>query len=222
MSGTLLKEELLQLDNKRRSIMRDIEEAMTFLNSTPVGLRGSLVDSEGFPRDDCDLYAVRRARHTVNCGHNDLKSIEATIHEKLSQLHEECRGEAEEQMQRDKMKKKSEDDQRRRDELKQVMSSKEPFVRVVDVATGSPAEEGGLICGHLIVQYGDVDAEKVLEGGFGEMARVTSSYEGQMLRVWVRSPSDDDCGGARELFIVPQRWRGEGLLGCTFEPMKLN
>lgn len=56
--------------------MNEITSAMSYLNSTPVGLNEPLVDSEGFPRDDLDLYAISGARHTVACVQNDLRAIE--------------------------------------------------------------------------------------------------------------------------------------------------
>lgn len=33
-----------------------------------VGMHGRLVDSEGYPRADIDVYAVRTARHRIICG----------------------------------------------------------------------------------------------------------------------------------------------------------
>ncbi|KAG8343437.1 GRASP55 65 PDZ like domain [Trypanosoma vivax] len=219
MSLVSLQEELMQLHAQREDIFKTIKEAMSFLETTPVGLRGSLVDEEGFPRDDCDLYAVRRARHTVNCAQNDLKAIEATMFEKLEQLHMAKRETTtmeevvNESKQRDMLAEKKRAIQR-------CMSAKKPFVRVVSVREGSPAAEAGLTAGHCIVQYGEVDAEVVRSQGLGEMARVTSSHEGKTLQVWVRS-HDDSVSEAMELFIVPQRWAGEGLLGCMFEPIAL-
>ena len=32
-----------------------------------VGMSGSLVDSEGFPRSDIDIYAIRTARNRIIC-----------------------------------------------------------------------------------------------------------------------------------------------------------
>lgn len=33
-----------------------------------VGMHGRLVDGEGYPRADIDVYAVRTARHRIICG----------------------------------------------------------------------------------------------------------------------------------------------------------
>lgn len=32
-----------------------------------VGMEGRLIDNDGFPRDDIDIYAVRRARNKIIC-----------------------------------------------------------------------------------------------------------------------------------------------------------
>ncbi|KAF5217088.1 hypothetical protein ECC02_010064 [Trypanosoma cruzi] len=215
------REELLRLDEERAAVMRQIEEAMAFLNTTPVGLDGPLVDGEGFPRNDCDLYAVRRARQAVICGRNDLKALENSMHEKLALLHEENQEEATKQMERDneaRRKGKSEAVQReQRRRLVREMSKKSPFVRVLTTSANSPGAQAGLTAGDLIVQYGEIDATTVTAKGFGEMARVTASHEGKMISVWVKRKGEAE-DEAVEILLVPTRWAGSGLIGCEFEP----
>jgi len=54
------------------------------LSSLGVGMDKPLVDSEGFPRADIDVYQVRDARHKVACLRNDaadlLNQIESSLH----------------------------------------------------------------------------------------------------------------------------------------------
>ncbi len=38
-------------------------------------MKGALVDREGFPRGDVDIYVVRTARQKVLCLQNDHKSL---------------------------------------------------------------------------------------------------------------------------------------------------
>ncbi len=38
-------------------------------------MRESLVDDDGYPRNDIDVYQVRHARHQINTLQNDLKSL---------------------------------------------------------------------------------------------------------------------------------------------------
>ena len=84
-----------------------------------VGMDGSLIDAEGFPRSDIDLYAVRTARNRVICKlfffsflfsffffrilahhgshlcqlglRNDHKIVMAAVEKKLHDIHAEAR-----------------------------------------------------------------------------------------------------------------------------------
>ncbi|RNE99929.1 26S proteasome non-ATPase regulatory subunit 9 [Trypanosoma rangeli] len=223
ISTSSLREELQRLDGQRAELMRQVVEAMEFLGTTPVGLTAPLVDADGFPRDDCDLYAVRRARQVVNRGRNDIKAIETSMHEKLAVLHEESQEKAKQQMERDdEARRKGKADtveHERRMCLVHEMFKKPPFVRVVMTAAGSPGGLAGLTAGDLVVQYGEVDAAAVAARGFGEMARVTANHEDKMLSVWVKRRSGEGVAeDLVELFLVPKSWAGDGLIGCEFEP----
>lgn len=47
----------------------------------------SLVDSQGFPRNDIDVYQIREARHKIIYLQNDLKEIMAAIERGLHEIH---------------------------------------------------------------------------------------------------------------------------------------
>lgn len=46
-------------------------------------MRESLVDADGYPRNDVDVYQVRHARHQINTLQNDLKSLMKEIEKGL-------------------------------------------------------------------------------------------------------------------------------------------
>lgn len=54
-----------------------------------VGMSGPLVDAEGFPRNDIDVYQVRLARQTIICLQNDHKELMNQIQTLLNQYHSE-------------------------------------------------------------------------------------------------------------------------------------
>lgn len=58
------------------------------------GVAGPLVDDEGFPRGDIDLYAVRQARNKYACAQTDHQEVMRKIEEAmpLSNLNGICRG----------------------------------------------------------------------------------------------------------------------------------
>lgn len=48
-----------------------------------------LVDADGFPRNDIDVYQVRHARHEIYCSQNDLKDLMQAIAVGLEDYHAE-------------------------------------------------------------------------------------------------------------------------------------
>lgn len=66
MQGT--REYLLELDKKRLAMEKQIFDLTDFLNSNGMpGVTGSLIDREGFPIPNVDLFAVRTARNKLIC-----------------------------------------------------------------------------------------------------------------------------------------------------------
>ena len=63
------------------------------LSSIGVGMDKPLVDSEGFPRSDIDVYQVREARNKVACLRNDAADILSQIERSLHDIHAKARGE---------------------------------------------------------------------------------------------------------------------------------
>lgn len=47
----------------------------------------SLVDEEGFPRNDIDVYQVRHARQQIICLQNDLKALMKEIEKGIEEVH---------------------------------------------------------------------------------------------------------------------------------------
>lgn len=55
---------LIQEKDRIESIIRDQN---LILEANNVGMQDSLVDADGFPRNDIDVYKVRHARHQIIC-----------------------------------------------------------------------------------------------------------------------------------------------------------
>lgn len=53
------------------------------------GLRGPLVDEEGFPRADIDVHAVRQARHRLACLQTDYREAQRRLEQLLLRVHAE-------------------------------------------------------------------------------------------------------------------------------------
>nr|XP_020658394.1 26S proteasome non-ATPase regulatory subunit 9 isoform X2 [Pogona vitticeps] len=112
-----------------------------------VGMNEPLVDVEGYPRADVDLYQVRTARHNIVCLQNDHKALMRQVEEALHQLHA-----------RDKEKRERDEAEARAEAQGQSQPLPLPFARVNAVTPGSPASLSGLQVGDEIVEFGSVNA----------------------------------------------------------------
>ncbi|KAH7639717.1 26S proteasome non-ATPase regulatory subunit 9 [Dermatophagoides farinae] len=79
-----VRNQALELNRKRNQLENEIKEFMAILQSQGVGLTESLVDSEGFPRNDIDINLVRTARNRIICLQNDLRALMRQIEDSLS------------------------------------------------------------------------------------------------------------------------------------------
>lgn len=221
-----LKERLTQANQQRHALEKTIADAVALLNATPVGLHGPLVDEEGFPRGDVDLYAVREARHTLATATNDLHDVEDLLYQLLGDLHEATAESAKQQMELDdaihaQRRREVEALQRKQEQLA-AMRQKRPFLVVENVGEGSPASNAGLRVGDAVIVIGSMDAAAFSARQLPGLAKEVSENEGLIVPVWVlRSlgSSNKEHHEVLELPLVPQRWRGEGLIGCKLAPV---
>ncbi|KPJ00727.1 26S proteasome non-ATPase regulatory subunit 9 [Papilio xuthus] len=86
------RERVMKLIEEKDRIEREIQEQSDILATNNVGMHDSLVDSDGYPRNDIDVYKVRHTRHQIICLQNDHKAIMKRIEEGLYEVHSEFRG----------------------------------------------------------------------------------------------------------------------------------
>lgn len=241
-----LHAELKSLQEEKEAATSKLSANMEYLNTTPVGLEGPLIDANGYPRNDCDLYAVRAARHAVNCSRNDLMRLQETMMRKLNCLHSATREKGMAQMERDKEvlarhHREAEERRRLESEMRRVIKLA-PLATVSDVKAGSPAFEGGLRAGQQILEYGAVNILTITSSGSGDGGRpgeavlravmevtAAAAREATGISIWVRNrgpvnassaASSGEGGEVTQLFVVPMTWAGQGLLGCGFDVCK--
>ena len=172
------------------------------------GLKDSLVDAEGFPRADIDVYAVRNKRHRLSVINTDHKVVMKQIEAELRNLHSQ--------------------------ELPASISSQTfskalevlpapvisemkltPIAIIDEIIPSSPAEEATLQNGDLLLAFGAVTSALGTDAmnRFPELVRQSV---GQPIKLKVvRGPNAQDI---LELEITPRVWGGRGLLGCHFSP----
>lgn len=192
-------EDVRLLIKRKEDIEEQIKAYYDMLQTAGVGMDAPLVDMEGFPRADVDLYKVRTARHNISCLQNDHKAIMVEIEEALHKLHATARV-------------KHEKDETKMEVTEPTVSLPAPFALVDAVTQGSPAFLAGLRVGDEIIEFGSINTQNFRN--LRDVASVVQHSEGKSLRVGViRS------GQEVHLNLTPKQWSGRGLLGCNLVPL---
>ncbi|XP_061585212.1 26S proteasome non-ATPase regulatory subunit 9 isoform X1 [Cololabis saira] len=201
-NSELTMEHVQNLIKKKDEIEEQIKAYYDVLEDQGVGVEGPLVDDEGFPRDDVNLYQIRAARHNISCLQNDHKAIMVEIEEALHDLHA-----------REKAKRDEDQAEAQQEAMEQQVTLPPPFARVEAVTEGSPASRAGLKVGDEMIEFGSVHT-----GNFQNLqniASVVQHSEGKPLRVSVLRADQKVT-----MSLIPQRWSGRGLLGCNILPVQ--
>ncbi|XP_062999866.1 26S proteasome non-ATPase regulatory subunit 9 [Elgaria multicarinata webbii] len=167
-----------------------------------VGMNEPLVDVEGYPRADVDVYQVRTARHNIICLQNDHKALMQEVEQALHQLHA-----------RDKEKREKDEAEARAEACDRSQALPQPFARVNAVSPGSPASFSGLQVDDEIAEFGSVNTRNFQS--LQNIATVVQHSEGKPLSVTVIRR-----GEKLHLGLTPKRWSGKGLLGCNILPLQ--
>ncbi|CAE7343672.1 PSMD9, partial [Symbiodinium sp. KB8] len=81
-------EEFRKLDQEKNRLEAEIKTLYDYLTEDGMpGVSGPLVDEEGFPRGDIDLYAVRQARNKYVCAQTDHTEVMKKIEQAIAALH---------------------------------------------------------------------------------------------------------------------------------------
>ncbi|XP_053618270.1 26S proteasome non-ATPase regulatory subunit 9 [Plodia interpunctella] len=216
------RDRVMRLMEDKDRIEREIAECNAVLETNNVGMSDPLVDAEGFPRGDIDVYRVRHARHRIICLQNDHKEIMKRIERGLAEVHSNLIGANGEGP-----------------SVPQPMvngnghvthipvnishlsighqngdSNDRPFATVGPVHDGSPADVAGLTTDDEILQFGSIN-----HTNFSDMTQINdlvSHSVGQRIHVKVRRQEH-----VLTLTVVPRPWQQPGLLGCQIRRIML-
>ena len=187
------------------------------------GLKGSLVDEEGFPIPGVDLYAVRADRGRYAVLRNDHEAITAELALALARVTKQAgAGHAVTRLpdgRREDARPRASAPPSRALSPEGEKNSPQPFAVVDDVAAGSPAHTAGFAVGDQVLQFGDV-ARRGDEGGGAEtLARVAAAAASAAAAGAAAAVSVRRRGALAQLECFPRAWEGRGLLGCHMRPV---
>lgn len=208
-AGAVTVSDVQELIRRKEEIEAQIKAHYDILESQKgVGMNEPLVDCEGYPRSDVDLYQVRTARHNIVCLQNDHKAVMKQVEDALHQLHA-----------RDKEKQARDVAEAHEEAMScsqgqsECLAAPQAFAKVNSISPGSPAGLAGLQVDDEIVEFGSVNAQNFQS--LQNIGSVVQHSEGKPLNVTVTRR-----GEKHQLRLVPTRWAGKGLLGCNIIPLQ--
>lgn len=195
------QEEFDRLSAQKLEIENELEELNKILESEGgVGMKGSLVDAEDFPRADIDIYKVRQTRQRINVLQNDyvkiIDQIEKALPDKLNTnghtASNHSNGSAAASYPTD-------------DRLR-------TFIKVTNIAPNSPSDQAGFKNNDEIVQFGPFTT-----GSLTEIAEHVKQRVNKIILVKVLRLNETNMSKASLILkLEPKQWDGVGLLGCKF------
>ncbi|XP_026669193.1 26S proteasome non-ATPase regulatory subunit 9 [Ceratina calcarata] len=195
------KDYVLQLMKDKDKIEADLKALAEVLETNHVGMDDPLVDSEGYPRSDIDVYQIRHTRHKIICLKNDYKGLMNKIEEGLHKVHALSGNQAESSI------------PSTTNDI-QDMVQLDPFLRVNLVSPNSPAEIAGIKVDDLILEFGSIDCRNFKS--LKDIGTLVQNSRYKTVNVKIKRGSDIIA-----LTLIPRPWIGNGLLGCNVIPLEM-
>ncbi|CAK1543379.1 unnamed protein product [Leptosia nina] len=202
------RDRVIKLMQEKDRIESEIRDQTAILETNNVGMHDQLVDSEGYPRNDIDVYKVRHARHRIICLQNDHKELMKAIERGLYEVHSNYVGtNGESSMPRSVPMPSFTNGFNNGAEIRNGDDSCKTFAIVGFVQEGSPADIAGLCENDEIIQFGSVNSNNFTD--ITQVHQIVSHSVGQRIQVKVRR---DEL--VQSITVVPRPWAQPGLLGC--------
>lgn len=231
MVGTNVKAETWALMDKRSEIEAEMNVIVSRLcQPGGPGLQGNLLDPQGFPRADIDIFQVRGDRHRLSVLRNDHTSITKQIEKNIEVLHSAHVGvtlpqkrtaEGEEVAHMRPSAATRAESSYGTSSMPTAHTSHSiagadspnglPFAVFDELQEGSPAALDGIMVGDQLIKFGSVEGGDDLLMRLGREGRMN---EGNAVPVIVLRR-----GVQVQLIVTPRQWSGPGLLGCHIQPL---
>ncbi|KAJ7366891.1 hypothetical protein DFH08DRAFT_835794 [Mycena albidolilacea] len=155
-------------------------------------MNSPLIDAEGFPRADIDIYAVRNARQRIIELRNDLAAVMNNLSLALQSVYDPALAPP---------------------DPPQSITESKPFAKVDGVSPGSPAAEAGLQREDLVVKFGSLTQQSFSSSSLKPLVDVVAAHENRSIPLKVLRSEQFVF-----LSLTPKVWGGRGLLGCHIVP----
>jgi len=197
------REQVKSLMARKDALESQLETQSSILRGNSCTMNTPLVDADGFPRDDIDIYAVRGARVRIIELRNDLEAVMNDIGKALEAVYDVNLTTA-----------ASSSEASGSSTAEETAVASKPFARVDGVAPNSPAAEAGLQREDLVVKFGQLTFQSFSAASLQPLADVVAAHENRSIPIKVLR-SDQ----AVFLSLTPRKgWGGRGMLGCHIIP----
>ena len=169
-------------------------------NELPAGIKTSLIDKEGFPRGDIDLFNVKAKRQRLAVINTDHKALMSQIERVLHMAHYEMPDV-------DEMRSTLRATVVQAEKVREFSVSSTAFAIIDEILDTSPAKEAGLMNGDELLAFGKVTAQT--SDALNAVPSVVRDAVNKRIPLIIRRGEN-----IISVTITPKSWGGRGLLGC--------
>ncbi|KAG8903895.1 putative 26S proteasome regulatory subunit [Tulasnella sp. 403] len=171
------RQHAMNLVAKKDALEKELAEQEAILRTNNSNMNTPLVDREGFPRADIDVYTVRHARVRIIELNNDIRDVMDQIALALQAVHSasESGGGTPEAGPTDSAT--GIPSLGPTGNIAHADRDLRPFARVDGVAPASPANEAGLLRDDLLLQFGTLTWDSFHAGSLQPLAAFVASRE---------------------------------------------
>ncbi|OBZ71324.1 putative 26S proteasome non-ATPase regulatory subunit 9 [Grifola frondosa] len=191
-------EHVRTLMTRKDAIEAEMDAQLSILTANSSTMDTPLLDPEGFPRADIDVWAVRVARVRIIELRNDLKALMDSIMEALQIVYDPAAVPPPEPAQAEAPS----------------TDRSQPFAKVSGVAPQSPAAAAGLRRDDLVVAFGHLTKSSFESSSLQPLVEFVTTQENRIVVVEVLRAEET----VRLEFTPRSGWGGRGLLGCHIVP----
>lgn len=205
--------------------IRELHQEHARLTGDPSPEKVRLIDEDGFPRADIDIYTVREVRNKLAMAQTDHIGLMKQIEQGLFSYHSQLSAEgavsssgsaASTAAGVPAQEAKSGGEESAEDRTSSAAAPElpvEPFTKIRDVLPGSPADRAGLKDGDEVLRFGSVtiDNARTEEDRNRALTLTVQSSIDEPITVWVQR-----TGEIVSCVLTPRKWEGAGVVGCRF------
>lgn len=187
----------------------------------PAGIKDSLIDTEGFPRGDIDIYNVRSKRQRLAVINTDYKILMKEIENLLIEIYSEGLLQSTEEKHQQKSHNVHEVLQQpstisittssATTTVFNVFNTKKCIAIIDEIGFGSPSEIAGLQNGDELISFGGIDIDTV--DPISKIPPMVRENVEKIIPVVIKRKET-----LVNISLIPKLWRGNGLLGCHLTP----